>query len=483
MKQRSIQHNVLMNTILTVSSVIFPLITFPYASRVLLPENMGKVSFATAAISYFNLFAQLGIPMYGIRACAKVRDDKKALTQTVHELLLINGTLSLVAYGALMLMLLFVPKFAVEKELYITMGTLVLFNAVGAEWLYKALEQYTYITKRSLLFKVVAFAALFFMIHQPEDYVIYGGITIFASSASNLMNFYNIRKYVDLRWQGGYNIGKHKKPILIFFLMSCATTLYANLDTLMLGFIRSDLEVGYYNAAVKVKGVLVGLVTSVGTVILPRASYYFEKGQKDEFWRIGRKALKIVVGLAMPVVLFFAVFAGECIEILAGDAYGASVLPMQIVMPTVLLIGVTNILGIQMLIPMGREKAVLLSEAIGLAVNIICNFVLIPIAGVAGAALGVLITEFAVLVVQVVLLRGNIKNVFLRKEILRIMAGGALGLCVILPMKHLPLLHILRLAIAAVLFFGIYLLVAVTPKEVIRQTKIVAKRILEKSGR
>ena len=145
-KKASLKINFIMNSILTMSQFIFPLITFPYISRILLPVGTGKVSFATSIVSYFALFAQLGIPTYGIRACAKVRDDKKELTRTVQEIFIINLVMSLITYVIFFFAIYYVPRLRQDKGLLMIIGLTIFFNAIGMEWLYKALEQYTYIT-------------------------------------------------------------------------------------------------------------------------------------------------------------------------------------------------------------------------------------------------------------------------------------------------------------------------------------------------
>lgn len=140
-KKASLKINFIMNSILTMSQFIFPLITFPYISRILLPVGTGKVSFATSIVSYFALFAQLGIPTYGIRACAKVRDDKKELTRTVQEIFIINLVMSLITYVVFFFAIYYVPRLRQDKELLMIIGLTIFFNAIGMEWLYKALER------------------------------------------------------------------------------------------------------------------------------------------------------------------------------------------------------------------------------------------------------------------------------------------------------------------------------------------------------
>lgn len=398
MKKKSIKLNFVMNIILTMSSFIFPLITFPYVSRVLLPVGTGKVSMATSVITYFSMFAQLGIPTYGIRACAKVRDNREKLSKVAQELLIINIIMSMISYMVLIILLFYVPKFRCEKELYVMLSFNIILTSIGMEWLYKALEQYTYITVRSVIFKFIALIFMFFLVHKQTDYVIYGGITIFAASASNILNLINAHKFINLKPVGNYNFRRHLKPVLIFFAMSCATTIYTNLDTVMLGFMTTDTDVGYYNAAVKIKVILVSVVTSLGTVLLPRASYYIQRGELKEFHRITRKALNFVFLMATPLFVYFIYFAKEGIFFLSGNNYVGSIIPMQVIMPTLLLIGITNILGIQILVPPGREKIVLYSEIVGAVVDVIINALLIPVYASTGAAIGTLVAEFAVFV-------------------------------------------------------------------------------------
>lgn len=465
MKQKSIKVNFIMNMLLTMSAFIFPLITFPYISRILLPEGTGKVSFATSLINYFSMFAQLGIPTYGIRVCAKVRDDRKKLTKTVQELVIINIIMSVFSYIALAITLVFVPKLQSDRPLYIIVSFTIILTSIGMEWLYKALEQYTYITVRSVIFKLIALIAMFALIHEKKDYVIYGGITIFASSASNIFNFINVHKYIDMKPVGRYNLKQHFKPIAIFFAMSCATTIYTNLDVAMLGFMTTDADVGYYNAAVKIKNILLAIVASLGSVLLPRASYYIENKMIEEFKRITKKALTFVVLLASPLIVYFIVFAKEGIYFLSGEMYGGSIFSMKVIMPTLLFVGLTNILGIQMLVPLGKEKIVLYSEIVGAIVDILINFILIPRYASTGAAIGTLVAEFAVLVVQYIALRKDVRETIKNIHYLRIIIGIILGVVFSFWIKLVDICYFGKIIFSGVLFFGVYSIFLLFRKE------------------
>lgn len=410
-KNVSVKWNIVMNFILTMSNFIFPLITFPYVSRVLLPVGTGKVAFATSIVSYFTMVGMLGIPTYGIRACAKVRDDKEKLSKTVQEIMVINTiamTLSLVSY---IIAIIFVPRMAHDSTLFMINIASLVFNLIGCEWLYKALEQYSYITIRSIVLKFVALILMFLMVHQKSDYVIYGAISILASVGSNLFNFLNLRRFLTLKWYPNMNLRQHIRPIFSFFMMTVATTIYTNLDSVMLGFMKGDEAVGYYNAAVKIKTILVSLVTSMGAVLLPRLSFYLKEGRDKEFKDLTVRSLQFVCFISIPLWIYFTLFAKEGIYFLSGTEYTGSIVPMQIIMPTLFLVGISNLLGIQILVPMDRENEVLKSVTIGAVVNLIVNAICIPKFGASGAAFGTLVAEAFVTGYQIYVLRDFLKSI------------------------------------------------------------------------
>lgn len=464
-EKNSIKKNFFMNVLLTLSTFIFPLITFPYVSRVLTPIGTGKVAMATSFIQYFVMFAMLGIPTYGVRAVAKVRDNREKLTKTVHELLIISGITSLIAYVILFTCIPTIPKLAAEKPLYYLMSSTILLNCIGIEWMYRGLEQYTFITVRSIIFKFIALVAMFLFIHNQGDYIIYAATTIVASSLSYVLNFVNARKYIDMKWVGGYDFKPHFKAVAIFLAMAVATTVYTHLDTVMLGFMTTDTDVGYYNAAVKIKNVLVSIVTSLGVVLLPRASYYVETNRMKDFKTISSKALDFVMVAAIPVTVYFIYFARQGIMLLSGEAYMGSIQPMQILMPTIIFIGITNILGIQILVPLGKERAVLHSEIVGAVVDLVLNFLLIPKYAASGAAIGTLVAELAVLIYQMAVLWSVVRPMLKDISYLKILVGTALALIATFWIPALGLRNFYTLAISALLFFGIYLGYLILRKE------------------
>lgn len=464
MKIRSVKYNFIMNFILTASSILFPLITAPYIFRTLQPLGSGKIDSAAAIITYFSMFASLGIPTYGIRTCAKVRDNKEELSRTVQELMIINGISMLLSFTVFILLLFLVPEMAQERTLLLINSISMILNVIGVTWFYNAIEQYAYITKCSLLFKVISIIFMFLLVKEPEDYIIYGGITVFAGSASYILNFFNLRKYISLKKTGRYHFRRHMKPIFIFFATTAAISVYTNLDIVMLRFLQGNIEVGYYTAAIKVKTLLVSLITSLGTVLLPRLSYHIEKKEHDAFQNIIAKAFNFVLPIGLSVSIYFIFMARESILLLAGEQFYKSILPMQILMPAVLFIGLSNVTGIQILTPQGYEKRVVYSIVCGAILNFLLNIMWIKEYGAAGAALATLLAELVVLVVQCIYLRSMLwemlHQISIRKNI--IAAGVAsFGLWLVREMLGLSttvdeVQIFINLVMTSVVFFGIY---------------------------
>lgn len=479
MKIHSVKYNFIMNAILTVAGIIFPLITFPYISRVLMVEGSGKVTFAISVVNYFAMFASLGIPTYGVRACAKVRDDKEMLSRTVQELLIISAVTTFLTYVVFGVTLMLVPEFTNRKTLLLIMGLSIGLTSIGVQWLYNALEQYSYITVCSIAFKLLGLILMFCFVKSTEDYLIYGIIYVISTFGSYVLNFIRLGRFISFQKTGTYNFRKHIRPILIFFAMSVATNVYVNLDIVMLGFMKGDVAVGYYNAAVKVKTVLITCVTSLGTVLLPRMSYYVENHDREAFHRMLIKAFRFVFAAAFALSAYFILLSEEAVLLLSGEAFLPAVTPMILLMPTVLLIGLSNITGMQVLTPLGKESKVMISVIWGAVIDVVLNLILIPFYSYSGAALATLIAEVVVLAVQCMYLKDMIKEVVRTVKVWKMfiaLLAAVLGTMIVL--TGIQVSVFIRLVISAVIFFGIYAAVLWLAKEAF-VTEII-QTILEK---
>lgn len=466
MKINSIKFNFIMNLILTVSNFLFPLITFPYVSRVLLPEGTGKVAFAVSVITYFSMLATFGVNSYGVRATAQVRDNKLLLSKVTHEILAINFVVMCFVYILFFITLDIVPQLRADPELFTITSSMILFSIIGVEWLYKGLEQYRYITVRTIIFRLVALVATFLFVKDRNDYLIFAAITAFATVGSGLINFINLRKIISLKFIGQYEFKQHLKPMFIFFLTSFAIAIYTTTDSAMLGFMTNDTEVGFYNAAIRIKAILLSIVTSLGVVLLPRLSYYIQNNMQAEFNAALNKSINFVFVIALPIVLFFVLFAEPTILVLAGEQYIDAIVPLKIVMLAIFFVGITNILGVQILVPLKKEKALFISVVIAALVDIALNFWLIPKLASVGAAIAVVCAEFSVLCVQLYIARSYLGILFIGIEYRKIIASLAIAGAVsyfLYPFLFTYL--IVNLATIAIIFGVVYFLSLLILKE------------------
>ena len=388
-----IKKNMLMSVILQVANFLFPLITFSYVSHVLSPVGTGKVAFVKAIVSYFSYVCILGIPSYGRRECAKLRDNKEELSQVTQELLIIGGVSTTVTYIIFFISIFVVPKFNGYLKLFFIMGTSFALETIGAEWLYQGLEEYEYITKRSILFKVISVVLTLVFINDSGDYLYYGLISTITTYGSYIFNFIHLRKYVSLKKSKTYNFSRHLKPIMLMFAAYLAMTIYNNFDVSMLGFIKDDNEVGQYNAAIKIKNVVVSFSSAATSVIVPRMAYYIEKKDIDKSRNLILNSLRVSMSMSFPMAIYCFMYAKDIVSLLCGIEYLESIPTMRMLMLCVLPLILTNLFGNQLLIPLGLERYYSRSVIIGLFINIGLNLVLIPPLGALGATIGTIITE------------------------------------------------------------------------------------------
>lgn len=465
MKVRSIKANAILNIIYTITNMMFPLITFPYVSRVLSAGGMGKVSFFSSFSNYAIMVASLGISTYGIRAVAKVRDDEEKLNKVTKELLILNTIATVIVIGLIILSVPFVGKFRGEPFVLAVNIALIFSASIGMEWLYAGLEQYDYITKRSILFKAVALVLVFAFVKKASDYWIYAAITVFSTGGSYVCNFIHARKYVHVfKKSGPLQLRVHLKPMLLLFASILAVSIYTNLDTVMLGFIRGDEEVGLYTVAVKVKWILLSGVNAISAVLLPRLSYYLSENKEEEYHGALKKSVSVICMIAIPLTVYFLMEAKDSILLLGGDDYLGAVRCMQIVMPILLISGFSNITGNQVLIPLGKDACFMRAVAVGAVIDLLLNAALMPKYGCVGAAIATLLAELVQMSIQLFYARKyilkNIRYSTVMKSFLACVPGSIIIFIVPFSFSAFG-----NLAITAISFFFLYCLMLLVMKE------------------
>lgn len=427
MRKQSIKKNFLYNIILKLSNILFPIITFPYIARILSPDGIGRINFSIAFIQYFILVAQFGIPTYGIRECSKHRDDRKKLSKTVQEILIINLVMILLAYILLIIVFNVYNSLDNYKLLILIFSINIFGTSMGIEWFFQSIEEFKYITTRSVSIKLISVLSIFMLVKSSEDIYVYALISTLSGLLSFGINFLYANKYVDLfTLYTEYDFRRHVKPIFILFMMTISVSVYLNLDKVMLGFIVGDSYVGYYTIANKMIRIIVSIVTALGAVLLPRISYIITTGDNKEVRRILRKSLDFILMICVPAIAGIWVIAEPLIIVFAGSEYNLSIDTLQILSPLILIIAISNLIGIQVLVAYNKEKVTLTATVIGAIVNAILNYKLIPIYYHNGAAISSVIAEGIVTIIIVIGAFKFIKGVVNFKNLVIYITGATI---------------------------------------------------------
>lgn len=400
MEQKSIQTNAIYNVIKSAAAVIFPLITFPYASRVLLADGVGKVNFSLSVVSYFTLISSLGLATYAIRECAGARNNRERLGKVASELFSINMMTTVIAYLLLGITLIFAKPLQNYRALIVIQSTSILFATLGTDWLNSAMEDFRYITLRTVGFQILGLALLFVFVRTPEDYIKYAIITVISGSGSNVLNIFYRRRYCRVRLTTKLQLKRHFMPILWMFVMLLSQNIFHQADVTMLGLMRNDYEVGLYSTSVKIYTIINQVITSVIWVVLPRLSLYYAQQDQEKISSLLRKILGFITVLGLPCATGVFLLSEEVVTIVGGESYLAAA-PALRILALALLISLYGggFLGNMITLPSKRERYFMIACCITALVNVIINGLLIPSFGIYAAAASTAISELILLII------------------------------------------------------------------------------------
>lgn len=459
MKQKSIAKNYIYNLLNLASTALIPLITYPYVTRVLSPSGLGKVNFAVSVSTYFVLIASLGIPTYGIREIARNRENKQETEKIVNEIFLINLFMSFISILALIVTTLIVPQFRDISLLLFINAINVIFAPISFNWFYQGVEEYGYITIRNVTFRILSAVLIFMFVKSFDDYYIYAIILVIQTSGAYIFNFIHLRNYVHINLFKKYSIKKHIKPIFTFFAMSAAISVYAVMPNTFLGIFLGDEAVGYFSVAQKINSLLLTLVCALGTVALPRLSYYIKKGDKKHFSFLIKKSVNFSMAIACAVIGYLMIAAKSLILLFAGEQYNNSVLILQIMCYILIFSGLSNVTGIQILIPLKNENVTTNSVILGAIIGVISFLVLIPRFGLIGVALSCVIVEIFVLAFQMIYIKKNLKVSIISKDLFKYIVSAVVSTVIIYFVNvFIHVTPFVNLLILFVIYSSIYIL-------------------------
>lgn len=461
MAEKSLKKNAFYSALKVFLTLVFPLITFPYASRILLPEGIGKVNFANSIISYFILIAGLGISGYAAREASRIRNDKKALTKLFKEIITINFICCIIAYVCFFISLILIPKFYDYKDLLLICSIKIFFSVLGIEWVFISFEEFKYITIRTFFIQLFSLIYLFVFVKTKEDIIHYAFFGIITAVGCNIFNFILIGKYIDIHYHPKLEFKKHIKSVIVFFGITVVTSIYTMLDTTMLGFLSNDTEVGYYSASTKLSHMVLSMLTAITSVLMPRLTSYVQSNDEKSFKMLVEKSSNIILLLSIPMTAGLIVLSKPLILLLSGENYIQAVPTMITIAPILIFISFESLLGAQILPSIGKEKISFYSYLLGAVSNVTVNFILIPKYGALGAAIGSICAEGCVCLFQLIYIRRYIFNKIFIKSLFQSLLSSILMIIVIVLLKNLiqnVLFYLFTSFIVGILIYSIVLI-------------------------
>lgn len=389
-----IKKNFAYNTLLTLSSYIISLIVFPHVARVLGVELLGKIDFANNFVNYFSLFSLLGVSAVGIREIAACKDDVEKRSEVFSSILSTIFVLTIIAILIYFCVVMFVPKLKDYQKLLFIGSISLFFSSLLIEWLYQGVEQFRYISVRTISVRVVYAILVFIFVRNKNDYVVYYSLTVMATAINAIINLSYSRYFVRFTFK--------LKSALIFIkeiasigVYKVLTSMYTSFNVIFLGLVATSTDVGYYTTSTKLFYILLGVMTAFTGVMLPRMSALLSDNNYDEFSRRITDSFDLVCVFSLPMICGTMVFTPELINLLSGPGYDGAIVPMRLITPMIFITSIAQICVIQVLMPLKCDKVILFASLIGACIGVISNFVLVPKYASVGTAVTLLLSEVA----------------------------------------------------------------------------------------
>lgn len=482
MARKSIKKNYLFNVSYQVLMLLTPLITTPYISRVLGADGIGQYSYTASIVSYFTLFAALGTGTYGQREISYFQDDRKERSQVFWEILILRTIMTLICSAAYIILIV-VQKFS---AIYMIQYLTLLNVCIDISWFFQGMEEFGKIVLRNTVIKVVNIAFIFIAIHTQRDLNLYVFGLTFTSVISSLSLWFYLPQYIDWINFKLIRISKHWRTAIRLFIPTIAIQVYTVLDKTMIGmFTISKIENGYYEQALKLSKMVLTLVTSLGTVMIPRIGYYFNQNNQERVKEYMYRGYNFVWFLGIPLCFGLIGVSANIVPWFYGKEFQSVASLLSILSFLVLAIGINNVTGMQFMIPTKRENLFTLTVCIGAGVNFLMNLILIPNFYAVGAAIASVVAETTIALVQLYVVRHefSIVKIFALSWKYLVAGGVMLSILRLEDQKLFPTpVHTLFMVISGACIYFLMLLL-MKDSFFCDNSKNVLNQILKKAGK
>ena len=450
----SVKKNYLYNLLYQMTSVLLPVLTIPYVSRVLSADGIGINTVTYANTQYFILLGSLGISIYATKKIATIREKKDKLKKTFWEIFSIQFTGCILAYMVFALTLGQSHKYGV---FYMLQGFYILAAAVDISWYFLGIENFKNASLRSFFAKIISVILIFIFVKTRDDlwkYILINAGTMFVGQL--IMWFYVGKDMLKVKEIGKLKIAMHIMPILALFVPQIATQVYTVLDKTMIDLFKGAVEAGYYDQSQKIVRILLSVVTSLGIVMLPRIANLFSKDDLNEVKKSLRKAFVVISFLSIPITFGLIGISDKFVPILFGNEF-LSVIPLTKISPVlVIIIGLGNVFGTQYLLAIGKNKEYTASVCIGALVNFCFNLLLIPRFAAMGAVIATVSAELTIALIQFWFARVVFDFTWI-KETYKYWVSGILMLAIVRLIGNVTpisiLFLVLQIAIGSLVYF------------------------------
>lgn len=400
---KSVSKNYIYNVSYQLLLLITPFITTPYLSRVLEPAGIGTYSYTYSIVSYFILLASLGVADYAQREIAYHQDDAHLQSRTFYEVNLIRF---LLVGLSLCIYYFVVSSFSGDHLIYWYQALNIIAVLFDISWFFQGLEEFGKIVLRNFIIKFASIVLIFVLIHQPDDLNTYVCLIGLMNVFSGLSIWLYLPKYLVAVPRREIKPFRNFSIIIQMFLPQIAIQIYTVLDKTMIGVMTgSPLENGYYEQAEKVVKMSLTIVTSLGTVMLPRIAYAYAHKDYETIRTSMMRSYRFVWFLTVPMFCGFIAVSSNFVPWFFGPGYDKVVPLMQILSGLVIAIGLSNVTGIQYMLPTNQQNKLTLTVVCGAVVNFALNLFLIPMMQSIGAAIASLVAEITVTAIQFYIVR------------------------------------------------------------------------------